>query len=331
MPRKNAASFFNIFRMNDDIKKKYLWLHDKPYNDFSTYFKKQFSERIQKIAVDAGFTCPNRNGKKGRGGCTYCNNDTFNPFYCNPSKSITQQLNEGIDFFSEKYKTQKYLAYFQAYSNTYADLHTLIKYYSEALSVPGVIGLVIATRPDCINETILDYLQKLAENYYIVLEYGIESCNNETLKNINRGHTFEESVTALEKSIGRNLHIGVHYIIGLPGDSRKDNLKHAAILSELPFETLKLHQLQIIKGTKMAKQYSENPDMFNLFSADEYIDFVVQFAERLNPEIIIERFISESHTDMLIAPKWGGLKNFEITAKILKKFKEKNTWQGKFY
>ncbi len=311
------------------VKYNYPWGHDKPYNDFSSHFKRQFKERIQKIAVDAGFTCPNRDGKKGRGGCTYCNNDTFNPFYCSPEKSITQQLNEGISFFSEKYKTQKYLAYFQAYSNTYADLNTLKKYYSEALSVPGIIGLVIATRPDCINQEILNYLQQLAEKYYIVLEYGIETCSNETLKNINRGHTFEDSIKVLEMSKNRGLHVGIHYIIGLPGDSREDNLTHAKILSDLPFETLKLHQLQIIKGTKTAKQYAENPEMFDLFTADEYIDFVVKFTERLNPEIIIERFISESPSDMLIAPKWGGLKNFEITAKILKKFKEKKTHQGR--
>ncbi len=323
--------FYKLNLKNKLTKYNYPWNHEKPYNDFSTHFKKQFNERIQKIAVDAGFTCPNRNGAKGRGGCTYCNNDTFNPFYCSPSKSVTRQLQEGIAFFAKKYKTQKYLAYFQAYSNTYADLETLKSYYSEALSVPGVIGLVIATRPDCVDEAILEYLQKLAEKYYIVLEYGIETCNNETLKNINRGHTFEESVNALEQSAGRNLHVGVHYIIGLPGDTRETNLAHAKILSELPFETLKLHQLQIIKGTKMAKQYAENPEMFNLFKAEEYIDFVVRFAERLNPNIIIERFISESPAELLIAPKWGGLKNFEIVAKIIKKFNESDSRQGKFY
>ncbi len=317
--------------IKNTVKYNYPWGHDKSYNDFSAYFKKQFKQRVQKIAVDAGFTCPNRDGKKGRGGCTYCNNDTFNPFYCSPKKTITQQLNEGIAFFAEKYKTQQYLAYFQAYSNTYADVKTLKKYYNEALSVKGVIGLVIATRPDCVDEEILDYLQKLAEKYYIVLEYGIETCSNDTLKNINRGHTFEDSIKALEISKNRGIHTGVHYIIGLPGDSRKDNLEHAKLLSDLPFETLKLHQLQIIKGTRMAKQYAENSEIFNLFSADEYINFAVQFAERLNPKIIIERFISESPSDMLIAPKWGGFKNFEITAKILKKFKEKNTWQGKLY
>ncbi|MCF6365600.1 MAG: TIGR01212 family radical SAM protein [Bacteroidales bacterium] len=312
-------------------EKTYSWGNNNPYNDFSSYFKKKFDTRIQKIAVDAGFTCPNRDGSKGRGGCTYCNNNTFNPFYCSPKKTISQQLKEGIAFFAEKYKTQKYLAYFQAYSNTYADLQTLKNYYAEALKVEGVTGLVVATRPDCVNEEILDYLQKLAETYYIILEFGIETCNEETLKKINRGHTFAQAVSALELSEKRGLHVGVHYVLGLPGDSREENLSHAKIISNLPFETLKLHQLQIIKGTKMAKQFKETPEMFNLFSAEEYIDFVVQFAERLKPEIIIERFISESPADLLIAPKWGGLKNFEIVEKIKKQFIKQNTRQGKLY
>ncbi len=307
------------------------WGHSNPYNDFSSHFKQLFDTRIQKIAVDAGFTCPNRDGSKGGGGCTYCNNDTFNPFYCSPKKTISSQLEEGIAFFAKKYKVQKYLAYFQAYSNTYADLQILKTYYQEALKIEGVIGLVIATRPDCVDEKLLDYLQKLAEDYYIVLEFGIESCSDETLKNINRGHTFAETVAALEMSKDRGLHVGVHYVIGLPGDSRENNLEHAKIISELPFETLKLHQLQIIKGTKMAKQFAETPEMFNLFTAEEYIDFVVQFTEQIKPEIIIERFISESPADLLIAPKWGGLKNFEIVDKIKKRFREKGSRQGKLF
>ncbi len=317
--------------MKKDNTHIFPWKHSNPYNDFSTHFKQLFDTRIQKIAVDAGFTCPNRDGSKGRGGCTYCNNDTFNPFYCSPKKTISSQLEEGIAFFAKKYKAQKYLAYFQAYSNTYADLQILKTYYNEALKVEGVIGLVIATRPDCVDEELLDYLQKLAEGYYIVLEFGIESCSDETLKNINRGHTFAETVAALEMSKDRGLHVGVHYVIGLPGDSREDNLEHAKIISELPFETLKLHQLQIIKGTKMAKQFADSPEMFNLFTAEEYIDFVVQFTEQIKPEIIIERFISESPADLLIAPKWGGLKNFEIVDKIKKRFREKGTWQGKLF
>jgi radical SAM protein (TIGR01212 family) len=240
-------------------------------------------------------------------------------------------LHEGIDFFAKKYQTQQYLAYFQAYSNTYSDFETLKRYYDESLSVKGIVGLVIATRPDCINEELLNLLRQYANKYYIGLEYGIESCSNETLNNIHRGHTFEDSVNALELSKDRGLHVGLHYIIGLPGDCREDNLKHASILSGLPFETIKLHQLQIIKDTLMAKQYEQHPEMFNLFDLDEYIDFIVSFSERLSPKIIIERFVSESPFHLLIAPKWGGLKNFEITEKIHKKFLERQTFQGRAY
>jgi radical SAM protein (TIGR01212 family) len=311
--------------------KKFPWGHEKRYNDFSSYFKRQFSGRVQKIAIDAGFTCPNRDGTKSVGGCTYCNNNTFNPFYCNPDKSISKQLSEGIQFFSEKYKAQKYLAYFQAYSNTYRPLSELKKIYQEALSVDGVIGLVIATRPDCINEEILDYLQFLAEDKYILIEYGIESCSDITLANVNRAHTFDDSVKALENSAGRNIQIGVHYILGLPGDNRKDNINHAKILADLPFDHLKLHQLQIIKETVLAKQYSERPEQFQLFGLEEYIDHVIRFAEYLRPEIIIERFISEAPKELLIAPKWGGIKNFEITAMIQKRFNELNSRQSKHY
>ena len=303
----------------------------KSYNDYSSFLRRKFNMRVQKIAVDAGFTCPNRDGTKALNGCTYCNNDTFKPFYCTPKKTISNQLNEGIAFFSKKYKTQKYLAYFQAYSNTYADISQLKKIYSEALSVSGVIGLIIATRPDCIDNKKLDYLEQLAKKYFIVIEYGIESCNNKTLEKINRSHTFEDSVNALQLTAGRGIQIGVHIILGLPGESNKTMINHARILSNLHFDTLKLHQLQIIKHTEMAKQYAEHPEKFNLFSATEYIDFVVKFVEMLRPDIIIERFISEAPAELLIAPKWGRLKNFEIVAKIEKKFKTENTRQGKFY
>lgn len=313
------------------MQKNYFWKHDKPYNDFSSFFKKQFSERVQKIAVDAGFTCPNRDGTKSKGGCTYCNNNTFNPFYCSPEKSISQQLKEGIAFFAPKYKTQKYIAYFQAYSNTYADISILKKMYLEALSVEGIIGISIATRPDCIDIETIEYLEELAKKFYVSVELGIETCNNETLKNINRAHTFEESENTLKLLANRGIHVGIHYILGLPGDTRNEMLEHAKIISKLPFETLKLHQLQIIKNTIMANQYKNTPEIFELFSADEYIGFVVKFVELLNPEIIIERFISESPADLLIAPKWNSLKNFEIVSKIEKKFLEENTWQGKFY
>ncbi len=300
----------------------------KRYNSASAYIKNKFAQRVQKVAVDAGFSCPNRDGYKGRGGCTYCNNDTFKPFYTSSQKSITEQVNEGITFFSKKYKAIKFLAYFQAFSNTYAPLSHLKKMYSEALSHPQVIGLVVSTRPDCIDEEKLDYLQKLAEKYYIVIEYGIESTNNKTLNNINRLHTFEEAKKIINLTAKRNITTGAHFIIGLPNETKIDILNHAKEISKLPINLLKLHQLQIIKGTKMSQEYSENPEDFNLFGSEEYIDLMVDFLELLNPKIMIERFTSESPKNMLIAPNWGGIKNYEIVHKIEKKLKERNTFQG---
>ncbi|MDF1547646.1 MAG: TIGR01212 family radical SAM protein [Bacteroidales bacterium] len=310
---------------------KYPWGHSKRYNDYSSYFKNRFSERVQKISIDAGFTCPNRDGSKGRGGCTYCNNDTFNPYYCMPSKSVSKQLDEGISFFSPKYKTQQYLCYFQAYSNTYGEFERLKKIWTEALSHQGVIGMVVGTRPDCVNDQILDYLAELSKKFYIVLEFGIESTLNRTLELVNRCHTYEESVEAIKQSTDRGIETGVHMILGLPGESRSDLLQHAVTISELPITSLKLHHLQIIKKTIMAKQYASNPKIFDLFEANEYVKFIVEFLKHLSPQIIVERFISESPLDLLIAPKWEGLKNFEIVHRIEKQLESSNSWQGMLY
>ena len=317
--------------MNNTEQNAYPWKHNKRYNDYTNYSKKIFSQRVQKISINAGFTCPNRDGTKGTGGCTYCNNNTFSPFYCKPSKSITQQLDEGINFFAKKYKAQEYLAYFQSFTNTYAPIDKLKTLYSEALSHPKIIGLVIATRPDCINEEILNYLQKLSQNNYIVVEYGIESTNNSTLKLVNRCHTFEDTISAIKITAERKLHIGAHLILGLPTEDKKTIINHAKQLSKLPIETLKLHQLQIIKNTEIAKQFKQNPEIFLKFTPDDYINIVVDFLENLNPNIIIERFISESPLDMLISPHWNGLKNFEIINKIEKQLEKRNTWQGRLY
>ena len=317
-------------------KPKYLYLQilkfkklEKRYNSASAHIKNIFEQRVQKVAVDAGFSCPNRDGKKGRGGCTYCNNDTFKPFYTSSQKSVTEQINEGISFFAKKYKAIKFLAYFQAFTNTYAPLSELKKLYAEALKHPQVVGLVISTRPDCVDAEKLDYLQKLSEKYYIVIEYGLESTNDDSLLKINRLHTFEEAKNAIMMTAERKITTGAHLIIGLPGETKTDILEHAKKISDLPITMLKLHQLQIIKGTKMARQYSENPENFDLFTSERYIDLMVDFLELLNPKIMIERFTSESPKDMLIAPNWGGLKNFEIVHKIEKKLVERNTWQGK--
>jgi radical SAM protein (TIGR01212 family) len=301
----------------------------KRYNNYTTYIRKTFGERVQKISINTGFSCPNRDGTKGTGGCTYCNIGTFSPSYCRPKKSIIQQINEGISFFSTKYKAQKYLAYFQAYTNTYAEIELVKKLYTEALSHPDVIGLVIGTRPDCISKELMNFLENLAKDYYISLEFGVESTLDKTLELVNRCHTYQETIDAYEMAMDRGIHLGAHIILGLPGESRTEMLEHAVKLSKLPISSLKIHHLQIIKGTKMAKQLTESPEMFKLFTVEDYIDFITEFISLLRPDIIIERFISESPLSMLVAPRWNGLKNFEIVAKIDKKLKEKNLWQGK--
>ena len=303
----------------------------KRYLDYSSFIKLNFGERVQKISLDIGFSCPNRDGSKGYGGCTYCNNNTFNPDYCKPNKSVKQQLEEGISRFSTKYKTQKYLAYFQAYTNTYSDFESLKIMYEDALNVPNVIGLVIGTRPDCISDEVIDYLSFLSKTYFISLEFGIESTSNKTLEKVNRCHSYDDSIATFNKCKNRGFHLGAHLIIGLPGETEEDLLNHAIEVSKLPIDTLKLHHLQIVKQSIMASQYKRNPEDFNLFTPESYIDFITKFVTLLRPDIVIERFISQAPIDLLIAPKWNGLKNFEMVAQIDKQLEIENIWQGKNY
>lgn len=301
------------------------------YNDYSSWIGEKFKERVQKISIDAGFTCPNRDGSKGNGGCIYCDNTTFSPAYCNSQKSISEQLKEGIDFFSKKYPSQKYIAYFQVFSNTYDSIEKLEKTYNEALNFPDVIGLSVATRPDCINDNILKLLHKLSEKHYLSIEFGVESTNNNTLKAINRCHTFEDSINAINKAHSFDIQVCAHLILGLPGEDHQQIIQHATLLSQLPIQTLKLHQLQVIKGTKLAEMFLADKSIIHSYSVDQYIDLVIDFLENLTPEIIIERFTSESPLNKVIAPNWGGIKNFEIVEKIRKRLIERNTWQGKHY
>lgn len=299
------------------------------YNDFGTYLKGIFPFKVQKISINAGFTCPNRDGSKGFGGCTFCNNQTFSPDYCHTEKSITQQIDEGVAFFARKYPEMKYLAYFQAYTNTYDDLENLIPKYEEALSHPDVVGLIIGTRPDCMPDELLDYLVDVSKRTYVMVEYGVESTLNKTLEKINRGHTYEESVETIKRTALRGIPTGAHLILGLPGETHDDILGHAERLSSLPLTTVKLHQLQLIRGTKMARDFVLHPEEFKLFTADEYIDLAIDFIERLNPEFVIERFVSQSPKSLLIAPDWG-LKNYEFTNKLNNRMKERRTFQGHY-
>ena len=302
------------------------------YTNFNTLVRSQFDTRVQKISINAGFTCPNRDGSKGRGGCTYCNNQTFVPGYCLPVKTITQQIDEGIQFFRKKakYEDQAYLAYFQSYTNTYDSIEKLESVYGEALRHPKVKGIVVGTRPDCVDERILSYFADLANEHYVMIEYGIESTLDATLERINRGHDYQCAVDAIRLTSSMGLPVGAHMILGLPGEDREMILSHADRLNELPLTALKLHQLQLVRGTIMAREAREHPEEFSFLSADAYIDLVIDFLERLKPSIAIERFVSQSPKEFLISPDWG-LKNFEFVAKIEKRLEERDTFQGKVF
>ena len=306
--------------MQKNIEKNAL-----PYNDFGSWIRRQFPFRVQKISIDAGFSCPNRDGSISTGGCSFCDNETFNPSYCHRHHSIGQQLEEGKAFFAHKYPDMKYLAYFQAFTNTYAPLADLQRMYEEALEQTDVVGIVIGTRPDCISTQLLNYLEGLARQTFVMVEYGIESANDLTLKRINRGHDFYCSRRAVEQTAERGILTGGHMIVGLPGEDHDEIIRQARLVSSLPLTVLKLHQLQIIRGTRLAREYEENP--FPVFTVDEYIRTVCDYVERLRPDLVLERFVSQSPAHMLVAPRWG-LKNHEFADRLVGYMRKHGIKQG---
>ncbi len=308
----------------------YHWGHSKRYNDYSSYIKRTFGDRVQKISVNAGFTCPNRDGSKGVGGCAFCNNSTFNPAYCDAESSVVAQIEKGISFFRPKYQTQQYLAYFQAYSNTYGETQHLLNLYRQALEHPLVTGIVLGTRPDCLADDLLDELAQWNKTHYVAIELGAESTLDATLERINRGHTWEDSCQAVQRIASRGIPVGMHMILGLPGESRAELLEHARLISQTGISFLKLHQLQIVSGSRFAKEYEASPEHFRLFSPDEFVDLCIDFIELLNPDIVVERFISQAPYNLLIAPNWG-IKNHEFVVKVEKQLVARNTWQGRLY
>ena len=297
------------------------------YNDYGSFLQQHFAGKVQKISINGGFTCPNRDGTVGRGGCTFCNNQTFNPDYCRSELSVTEQLQEGIRFFSRKYPSMQYLAYFQAYTSTYDNLSRLIERYEEALSVEGVVGIIIGTRPDCMPPALLHYLSTLAQKTFVTVEYGVESTLDTTLQRINRGHDYATAIEAITQTAAAGIITGAHLILGLPGETHDDILSHAYRISQLPLHTIKLHQLQLIRGTHMGNEYEQYPERFDIPDIDTYIDRVIDFTERLRPDIVIERFVSQSPANLLIAPHWG-VKNHEFTARLLRRMRERDTYQG---
>ena len=326
----SQKSPIRLWRRKDTASESNIKITMQLYNEYGPWLKAQLGVKTQKISINAGFTCPNRDGSVGVGGCTYCNNQTFNPAYCATAKSITQQLEEGKAFFARKYSDMKYLAYFQAYTNTYDSVENLRAKYEEALAVPGVVGIVIGTRPDCMPDALLDYLEQLNRHTFLLVEYGIESVYDDTLRRINRGHTHAQTVDAVARTAGRGIKVGAHVILGLPGEGREALMEESRILSQLPITMLKLHQLQLIKGTRMADEYVMSPSDFHLFSVDEYVDLAVDFVERLRPDIIIERFASQSPASLLATKGWG-LKNYELVERIKKRMAERGAWQGRLH
>ena len=309
---------------------KYGFPDGKRYNSFVGYFKRKYGERLQKIVLDAGFTCPNRDGKVGRGGCTYCDNAAFHPSYSTAGKSLHQQMDEGIEFHKVRYRTtEHYLAYFQSFSNTYAPVERLKALYEEALSHPDVVGIVIGTRPDCVDEEKLDYIAELAKKHVVIVEYGIESCYDRTLGRINRGHDFETARRAVEMTAQRGIDVGAHFILGLPGETKQMMLDSCALINALPIRSVKFHQLQIVKGTRMEKEYAECPEDFERFSLDEYLDFFTDMLERLRPDLFIERFVGEVPPRFVNETPWGLIRNVELLRLLEKRLEERDTWQGR--
>lgn len=332
----------------------------KRYNSFVGYYRRRYGERLQKLVLDAGFSCPNRDGTVGRGGCTYCDNAAFHPGYSTPGKPLLTQIDEGITFQKVRYpRARHYLAYFQTYSNTYGSLERLKALYEEVLRHPEVVGIVIGTRPDCVDEVKLDYLADLAAGRVlpgwqrslrkvpgptvqapvpdtltapiVVVEYGIESCYDSTLRHINRGHNFECARKAVEMTAERGIDTGAHFILGLPGETRDMLLDQCGLISSLPLRSVKFHQLQIVKGTAMEKEYASDPSAFYRPGLDEYLDFVIDILERLRPDLYIERVAGEVPPRFVNDTPWGLVRNFEILRLLDKRLEERDTWQGRLY
>jgi len=296
------------------------------YNAFGPFIRKKFGEKVYKVNIDAGFTCPNRDGTVAFGGCIYCNNDSFRPPSCKSTLPIKNQIENGISYLSKRYCAKKFIPYFQPYTNTYAPVKELERIYSEALSHPDVIGITIGTRPDAVDETKIELLESLSRKYFVLVEYGLQSIYDRTLEYINRGHDYMCFLNALEMTRNKGIHIGAHIIAGFPTETREEMLAMAEEISTLPIDFLKIHQLQVIHDTILADIYQQSP--FDVFGYDEYLDFLVEFIERLSPRIILQRLFATAPDDILLAPRWGRTRQ-EILGDLNRRFEKRKTFQGK--
>lgn len=287
----------------------------KYYRDFSDFLAEHFDGKMQKLSVDAGFTCPNRDGTVGRGGCTYCNNVSFSPGYCRDRKGVTAQLEEGKRFFGRKYPSMRYLAYFQSYTSTHgSDIDRLMALYEEACGVDGVDGVIIGTRPDCMPDRLLARLSRLP---WVMVEYGAESACDETLARVNRCHTWADTADAVRRTHDAGLPVGLHLINGLPGEDEERILATVDEVNRLPVDVVKFHQLQLIRGTRMALDVEQGVYDIHRFTPESYAALCARLVRRLRPDIAVERFVSQSPPDLLIYPRWG-LKNYQFTQLVNK-------------
>lgn len=310
----------------------YPWGGERRFNSYAGYFRRLLGERIQKITVNAGFTCPNRDGTCGVGGCTFCNNEAFTPSYCMRGEGIARQIELGMEFHAKRYRhAEKYLVYFQSFSNTHAPRERLRAVYEEALSFPQVAGIVIGTRPDCVDDGKLDYLQSLARDRYVAVEYGVESCYDQTLAMVNRGHDFAAAQQAIRRTAERGLHVGAHFILGLPGETAQMMIDQVDLINALPLTSVKFHQLQIFKGTAMAEDYGLHPERYNFRELGEYIDLFIEILRRLRPDIVVERFAGEAPPRYHAAPAWGLIRNEQLLNMLERRLEQRNAFQGELF
>lgn len=293
------------------------------YKDFAEFLRGYFPGKMQKLTVNVNLSCPNRDGTIGRGGCTYCNNQSFSPAFANGDLSVTGQLAMARQFFARKYPQMRYLAYFQAYTNTHADLLVLQRMYEEALEVEGVDGLIIGTRPDCMPAQLLEYLSELHRRRWVMVEYGAESANNSTLELVNRCHTWEQTADAVERTHRAGIPVGLHIIMGLPGETKEDMLRTIRAINALPVDVVKIHQLQLIRGTRMARDVEAGVYDVHRFTVEEYVELCCEVVRLLRKDIAIERFVSQSPSELLISPRWG-LKNYQFTSLVHKSLMQGN-------
>ena len=304
------------------------WVADKRYNAFGPHLRKRFGIKIRKIGIDAGFTCPNRDGTKGYGGCIYCEGSGSRAPYVNPELPVKEQIREGKKVLNPKKKEMKFIAYFQAFTNTYAPLPVLKKLYEEALEEEDVIGISIGTRPDTVDEEKLDYIAELSERTYLWLEFGLQSSHNETLKRINRGHTVEEFVLAVEESKKRGINVAAHIIVGLPFETKEMMFQTGVFVSKLPLDGLKIHSLYIPSGTPLGKLYKMG--RFKPLEIEEYVDIIVRILEVLPPSMLIQRLTGDPNPDTLLGPEWT-LRKFEILNRIDRELEKRETYQGRLW